>query len=192
MKDRKDICCRQGLYLSTIFIWFVREASELSLPANINYAPELSTFGIIDLFSQASVQWQDLGSGEPPWGSWLTPVPGKYAWECFICIFDRTAHAESLKYAWGLSYFACQTWYQRIVKFSRNRNSSNSPRFEDQLEVEYCFQTSAHFLFKYFVVLKLATRGKLSAKWKDGYIKQWCTNTQITFHGYGGGEGGEI
>ena len=61
-----------------IFIEFLGSA-RTQLPTNINYAPELSTFGIIARVSQTEVQWKGLALGEPPSGSRLTPVPGKYA-----------------------------------------------------------------------------------------------------------------
>ena len=47
-------------------------------PTNKNYAPELSTFGIIIEVNQSEVQWTSLTLGEPPSWSGLTPVPGKY------------------------------------------------------------------------------------------------------------------
>ena len=68
--------CRPLLFL--IFNEFLGSA-RTQLPTNINYAPELSTFGIIARVSQIEVQWKGLALGEPPSGSRLTPVPGKYA-----------------------------------------------------------------------------------------------------------------
>ena len=49
------------------------------IPTNKNYASELPTFGVIAGVSYSVVQWSSLALGEPPWWSWLTPMPGKYA-----------------------------------------------------------------------------------------------------------------
>ena len=48
-------------------------------PTNKNYAAKLPTFVVIVGVSQFEVQWISLTLGEPPWWSWLTPQPGKYA-----------------------------------------------------------------------------------------------------------------
>ena len=49
-------------------------------PTNINYASEFPTFGEIAEVNPARVQWKGLALGEPPSWSWLTPMPGKYAY----------------------------------------------------------------------------------------------------------------
>ena len=49
-------------------------------PTNKNYALELPTFGAIVGVSQTEVQWNGLILEEPPSWSWLTSVPGKYAY----------------------------------------------------------------------------------------------------------------
>ena len=60
-----------------ITIYYSGSARTLD-PTNKNYAPELSTFGIIIEVNQSEVQWTSLTLGEPPSWSGLTPVPGKY------------------------------------------------------------------------------------------------------------------
>ena len=50
-----------------------------AVPHNINYASEFPTFGEIAEVNSTGVQWSSLALGEPPWWSWLTPMPGKYA-----------------------------------------------------------------------------------------------------------------
>ena len=50
-----------------------------AVPHDINYASEFPTFGEIAEVNSTGVQWSSLALGEPPWWSWLTPMPGKYA-----------------------------------------------------------------------------------------------------------------
>ena len=47
-------------------------------PTNKNYAPELSTFGIIIEVNPSEVQWRGLALEKPPSWSQLISAPGKY------------------------------------------------------------------------------------------------------------------
>ena len=47
-------------------------------PTNKNYAPELSTFGIIIEVNRSEVQWNSLSLEKLPWWSRLISAPGKY------------------------------------------------------------------------------------------------------------------
>ena len=84
-----------GMGLPYIFIWHVyshntcvslsvfmehyQGIARTQSPTNKNYAAKLPTFVAIVGVSQFEVQWISLTLGEPPWWSWLTPQPGKYA-----------------------------------------------------------------------------------------------------------------
>jgi len=56
-------------------------------PTNKNYAPELSTFGIIIEVSHSGVQWSSLSLEKPPSWSWLISAPGKYEFRVSNLIF---------------------------------------------------------------------------------------------------------
>ena len=58
---------------------FYQGIARTQSPTNKNYAAKLPTFVAIVGVSQFEVQWISLTLGEPPWWSWLTPMPGKYA-----------------------------------------------------------------------------------------------------------------
>ena len=52
-------------YYIIILLYYSGSARTLD-PTNKNYAPELSTFGIIIEVNQSEVQWTSLTLGEPP------------------------------------------------------------------------------------------------------------------------------
>ena len=51
---------------SLCLIYFLSGSARTQDPTNKNYAPELSTFGIIIEVSQTEVQWSSLSLGKPP------------------------------------------------------------------------------------------------------------------------------
>ena len=63
----------------SLFMEHYQGIARTQSPTNKNYAAKLPTFVAIVGVSQFEVQWISLTLGEPPWWSWLTPQPGKYA-----------------------------------------------------------------------------------------------------------------
>ena len=54
------------------FVWSIKGTARTQSPTTKNYAPELSTFGIIARVSPTLVQWKGLALEKPPWGSGLS------------------------------------------------------------------------------------------------------------------------
>ena len=63
--------------------FFIQGRARTQSPTTRNCAPESPTFGAIARVNPTGVQWKGLALGEQPFGSLLTPVPGKYAWNQF-------------------------------------------------------------------------------------------------------------
>ena len=71
-------------YFLWVWVSLLQGIARTQFPTNINYASEFPTFGEIAEVNPTAVQWKGLALGEPPCWSWLTPMPGKYAFSVIL------------------------------------------------------------------------------------------------------------
>ena len=127
-------------------------------PTNKNYAPELSTFGIIIEVNPSEVQWRGLALEKPPSWSRLISAPGKYELPGRdVRLWTLSRHSEGSRLRGGRMVRPC-FYPNRAWNIRSQLNWFTTVTFWTAITSQYRLSVGQRRLFSGKILLKLIPR----------------------------------
>ena len=127
-------------------------------PTNKNYAPELSTFGIIIEVNPTEVQWRGLTLEKPPSWSGLISAPGKYELPgSDVRLWTLCRHSGGSRSRGGRTVRPC-FYPDRAVNIRSQINRLSTVTFWTTITSQYRLSVGQRRLFSGKIQLKLIPR----------------------------------